>query len=106
MSMTGADGGFDMSSLLAQAQAMQQQFEDAQARLGTVTVEGSAGGNLVQVTMSGLGEVTGVKIAPEACDPTDTETLGDLIVAAIRDAGAKAQALAQGAMPQMPDLPF
>ena len=43
-------------------------------------------------------------IKPEACDPTDTETLADLIVAAVRDANHQAMALAQATMPAMPEL--
>ena len=44
------------------------------------------------------------EIKPEACDPDDTETLADLIVAAVRDANHQAMALAQAAMPPMPEL--
>ncbi|HEY3411336.1 MAG TPA: YbaB/EbfC family nucleoid-associated protein, partial [Propionicimonas sp.] len=43
-------------------------------------------------------------IKPEACDPEDTETLADLIVAAVRDANNQAMALAQATMPPMPEL--
>lgn len=99
-------GGFDLEALMSQAQALQDQFAQAQQELGAQTVTGSAGGGLVEVTMTGTGEVTAVTISPEACDPTDTETLGDLVVAAIRDAGKHAQQLAAGTMPQLPDLPF
>ena len=106
MSMFGGEGGFDMNALLAQAQAMQQQLADAQADLATRSVTGSAGGDLVTVTMSGTGEVTAVQIKPEAVDPDDTETLGDLVVAACRDAAARVQELAQASMPQIPGLPF
>ncbi len=106
MSMFGGEGGFDMNALLAQAQAMQQQLANAQDELAGKTVTGSAGGDLVTVTMTGTGEVTSVVIKPEACDPEDTETLGDLVVAAIRDAAHRAQTLAQASMPQIPGLGF
>ena len=49
------------------------------------------------------GELVGLLIKPEACDPEDTETLADLIVAAVRDANIQAMALAQATMPQMPN---
>lgn len=104
--MFGGEGGFDMSALLAQAQAMQQQLANAQEELARQSVTGSAGGDLVTVTMSGSGEVTGVRIRPEACDPDDTETLGDLIVAACRDAAHQVQTLAQATLPQIPGMPF
>jgi hypothetical protein len=84
----------DMSGLLAQAQAMQQQLLDAQRELAEATVEGSAGGDLVTATVSGAGELLGLVIKPEAVDPEDTETLADLVLAAVRDATGKAQALA------------
>jgi DNA-binding protein YbaB len=49
---------------------------------------------LVTATVSGANELLGLVIKPEAVDPSDTETLADLIVAAIRDATNKAQAVA------------
>ena len=84
----------DMSGLLAQAQAMQQQLLDAQRELAEATVEGSAGGDMVMATVSGAGELLGLVIKPEAIDPEDTETLADLVLAAVRDATGKSQALA------------
>ena len=76
----------DMSELLKQAQQMQQQLAAAQEQLAQEEVTGTAGGDLVSVTMTGQGEVTAVTIAPAAVDPDDLETLQDLIVAAFRDA--------------------
>jgi DNA-binding YbaB/EbfC family protein len=84
----------DMSGLLAQAQAMQEQFINAQQELAEMEIEGSAGGDLVTATVTGAGELVGLVIKPEAVDPSDTETLADLIVAAVRDATNKAQAVA------------
>ena len=82
------------AGLLAQAQAMQQQLLDAQRELSEATVEGSAGGDLVTATVTGAGELLGLVIKPEAVDPEDTETLADLVLAAVRDATGKSQALA------------
>jgi nucleoid-associated protein EbfC len=87
------DGG-DMSGLLAQAQAMQQQLLQAQQELAETQVTGSAGGDLVTATITGAGELIGLVIRPEAVDPDDTETLADLVLAAVRDATGKSQALA------------
>jgi nucleoid-associated protein EbfC len=84
-----------MGSLIQQAQQMQEQMVSAQQELGEVTVTGTAGGGLVEATVSGLGELSGLKIAPEAVDPQDTETLADLVIAAIRDANAQAETLQQ-----------
>ena len=49
----------DMSGLLAQAQAMQEQFLNAQQELADMQVEGSAGGDLVIATVTGAGELRG-----------------------------------------------
>ncbi len=84
----------DMSGLLAQAQAMQQQLFAAQQELAETEVTGSSGGDLVTATVTGAGELTGLTIKPEAVDPEDTETLADLILAAVRDANHQVQALA------------
>ena len=94
----------DLNALLAQAQAMQNQLEAAQADLANMTVHGTAGGEQVEATLTGTGELVGLKISPEACDPTDTETLADLIVAAVRDANQQAMAVAQATMPPLPEL--
>ena len=79
----------DMSGLLAQAQAMQQQLFHAQQELAETEVEGTAGGDLVTATVTGAGELVGLVIKPEAVDPEDTETLADLVLAAVRDATTK-----------------
>lgn len=91
-------GGFDMSNLLAQAQAMQSQLMEAQANLESQEVEGSAGGGLVTALVSGTGELLSLTINPQAVDPDDTETLADLIVAAVRDASENAKQVAANAM--------
>ncbi len=97
-------GSMDLSSLLEQAQALQSQLEQAQAELATKTVTGTAGGGLIEATVSGTGELLGLVIKPEAIDPSDPETLADLIVAAVRDGNHQAMALAQSTMPPMPEL--
>jgi nucleoid-associated protein EbfC len=88
----------DMHQLLAQAQAMQQQVMDAQARLAEAEVTGTAGGGLVTATVSGTGELKALVIDPKAVDPDDTETLADLVVAAVRAANEQAQELAADIM--------
>ncbi len=85
--------GFDMGSLLQQAQQMQQQMEEAQRALGERKVTGSAGGGLVTATVTGLGELVDLKISPEAADPQDTETLADLVIAAVQAANEEAEKL-------------
>jgi len=85
----------DMSALLAQAQQMQQRLMEAQEQLAASEVHGQAGGGLVQVTMKGSGEVVGVSIDPKVVDPSDVETLQDLIVGAVADASRQVTLLAQ-----------
>jgi DNA-binding YbaB/EbfC family protein len=89
------EGGFDMNALLQQAQEMQQQMVSAQEELASATVDGTVGDGLVTVTLSGTSELVGVKIRKGSFDPEEPEDLEDLIVAAYRDAKAKADALAQ-----------
>lgn len=96
----------DMNALLAQAQQMQTQMQQAQAELHGATFIGTAGGGLVEATMQGTGELIGLRIDPQAIDPADTESLADLIIAAVRDAGAKLNARAHAVLPQLPDMGF
>jgi nucleoid-associated protein EbfC len=84
-----------MSALLAQAQQMQQELVAAQERLISAEVHGKAGGGLVEVTVSGSGEVLAVTIDPKVVDPDDVETLQDLIIGALADASKQVTALAQ-----------
>jgi nucleoid-associated protein EbfC len=80
----------NMQQIMKQAQKMQEQVARAQAELAAAELTGTAGGGLVTVVMTGLGEVKSVRIDPEAVDPDDVESLEDLVVAAIRNA-AEAQ---------------
>ena len=79
----------NLQQLMKQAQKMQQQVTEAQAELAEAEVTGTAGGGLVTVTLTGLGEVKSVKIDPKVVDPDDVETLEDLVVAALHT-GAEA----------------
>jgi DNA-binding YbaB/EbfC family protein len=99
-------GGFDLGGLLQQAQAMQEQMAAAQERQAETVVEGSAGGGMVKVEMTGAGAFVSVSIAPGAVDPDDVEMLEDLVLAALRDAAAKVMELQEEAMGQvgLPDL--
>jgi DNA-binding YbaB/EbfC family protein len=75
-----------------------QQAFSAQAQAAQQVVEGTAGGGVVSVTMTGSGEVTSITLAPEVVDPGDIEMLQDLIVAALHDAGAKVADLQRQAL--------
>jgi hypothetical protein len=103
-----------MQEIMKQAQQMQQQLMSAQQELADSEVTGSAGGGLVTATVSGTGELKSLAIDPKAVDPTDVETLQDLVVAAVRDANRAVSELAQQKMGPLagglgggiPGLPF
>jgi DNA-binding YbaB/EbfC family protein len=87
-----------MQQIMQQAQQLQQQLASAQEELADAEVSGSAGGGLVSATVSGSGELKALAIDPKALEPGDTETLADLVVAAVRDASGRASELAQEKM--------
>ncbi len=86
----GGFGGGGMQGLMKQAQAMQDKLAQAQAELDEMEIEGSSGGGMVTVTVTGKKTVVGVKIDPKAADPDDVEMLEDLIIAALNEAYEKA----------------
>ena len=92
--MIPGGGQPNMQQLLQQAQKMQQDLANAQEELARTEVDGTAGGGLVKATVNGSGELRALVIDPKAVDPEDTETLADLVLAAVRDATHQAQALA------------
>jgi DNA-binding YbaB/EbfC family protein len=84
----------NIAGLMKQASQMQKKMEDMQAALEAMTVTGSAGAGMVEVTMSGKNELRSVRIDPKLADPAETEMLQDLIVAAHADAKRKIETLA------------
>ncbi len=99
-------GGLDFGAILEQAQAMQQQMQAAQESKAAEVVTGSAGGGMVTIEMTGDGEYRNVTIAPDAVDPDDVELLEELVLAALRDAGAKIAELQESVMEDigLPDI--
>lgn len=97
-----------MGNLMKQAQQMQENMKRAQAELANVEVEGVASNGLVKVVMTCRNEVKRVSIDDSVMD--DKETLEDLIVIAMKDATAKAEATAStrmgSLMPPGMKLPF
>jgi DNA-binding YbaB/EbfC family protein len=94
-------GGFDLNALMQQAQQMQEQLEQAQQRLAETTVDGTVAGGAVTVRVNGVGELVGVDIRAggfDGSDPDDLSDLGDMVVAAYRDAKAQADSLAAEAL--------
>lgn len=88
----------DMGNILKQAQKMQDDMQKIQDGLGDLTVQGSAGGGMVNVTANGKQEIVAIKIDQEVVDPEDVEMLEDLVLAAVNQALEKAQELASQEM--------
>ncbi len=78
--------GMNMAQMMKQARKMQEQLAAAQENLKDLTVDASAGGGMVKVTVSGDMQVKSVKIDPDALDPEDVEMLEDMVAAAVNEA--------------------
>lgn len=76
----------DLAQIVLKAQQMGDAVQRAQAALAEQRFTGTAGGNLVRAEVTGDGELRDVVIEKSAIDADDPETLGDLVVAAVRDA--------------------
>lgn len=81
-------------SFMRQAQELQAKLAKAQQELAEATVEGSAGGGAVKVTINGQQQLLSVKISPEVINPDDVEMLEDLVLAAVSEALTKSQEMA------------
>lgn len=76
-------GGF--GNMMKQAQKLQENMQRAQEEIASLEVEGSAGGGMVKVVMTGRHEVRKVTIDPEVLSD-DPEMVEDLVAAAMNDA--------------------
>jgi hypothetical protein len=90
--------GPNLNQLLKQAQQMQAEMAKAQEELKNETVEASAGGGMVKVTMTGDMQLREITISPDAIDPEDPELLQDMVTAAVNEALRSAQELAANRM--------
>ena len=87
-------GGMNnMQGMMKQMQKMQKEMEKEQEKLKEEKIEGTAGGGMVTVVVSGHKEVLDVSVKEEVVDPEDVEMLQDLIVAATNEALNKADQL-------------
>jgi nucleoid-associated protein EbfC len=109
MVMMRGGGMGNMQNMMKQMQKMQKKMAEAQEELGEKKIEGSAGGGMVTVIVTGHKEVVDVIIKPEAVDPDDIEMLQDLVLAATNDALKKVEELTNSTMGQFTkgmNLPF
>lgn len=91
----------DIMGMMKKAQEMQAKIGEMQAELENATVEGQAGGGMVAVTLSGKGEMKGLKIDPSLLNPEEAEILEDLLMAAHADARKKAEEMSASKMQEM-----
>ena len=82
----GGGGMGNMNNLMKQAQKMQRQMEEASKALEEEELTATAGGGVVEVTVSGKKEITKIKLSEEVVDPDDIDTLEDLFMAATNEA--------------------
>jgi len=94
--MAGSLG--DLGGLLKQAQKMQRQVAELQEELAKKTFDGSSGGGMVKVTVSGKKEFLEIKIDKQVVDSEDVGMLEDLVAVAVKDAMAKAEDASESAM--------
>jgi DNA-binding YbaB/EbfC family protein len=88
----------DFMGMMKQAAQLQSKMQALQAELDSITVEGTAGGGMVTVTLTAKGDMKGAKIDASLMKPGETEILEDLLVAAHADARRKSEAVMQDKM--------
>lgn len=91
----------DIMGMMKNLQGMQARMQEFQENLGNLVVEGRSGGGMVTVSLSGKGEMRGLRIDPSLFREDSVEILEDLIVTAHNDAKQKAEAEVQGRMAEM-----
>ncbi|MFW2544550.1 YbaB/EbfC family nucleoid-associated protein [Primorskyibacter sp. 2E107] len=91
----------DMAKMMKQAQEMQGKVQQLQEDLNAMTVVGESGAGLVKATATAKGELKALDIDPSIFDPNEKEVVEDLILAAIKDAQAKAQDRSQREMSRL-----
>lgn len=89
--LKGLGGLGDMAKMMKAAKDMQEKMGSLQADLETITVTGESGAGLVKATCTAKGELKALDIDPSIFQPDEKEVVEDLILAAIKDAQAKAQ---------------
>ena len=88
----------DMAKMMKAAQDMQQKMAELQEEMHSIMVEGESGAGLVKASCTAKCELKGLDIDPSIFNSDDKEVVEDLILAAIKDAQAKASARAQDEM--------
>ena len=87
--------------MMRQAQQLQKKMEELQKEVEDSTVVATAGGGVVSVVANGKMLVESISIDPEVVSPDDVEMLEDLVTAAVNEALAKAQDMANAKMSEL-----
>ena len=85
-------------NMMRQMQQMQGRMQKLQEELGELTVEGTAGGSVVKITIDGHQNVRDIEISPEIVDPEQVDMLQEIVLSAINDAVEKSKKLAEDKM--------
>ncbi len=88
----------NLAGLMKQASQMQEKMKEMQEKLEAAELEGVAGAGLVRLTLTGKGMLKSITVDPKLADPTETEMLQDLILAAHADAKSKLDAFTESEM--------
>ena len=105
----------NVQKMMQQAQMVQQKLQEMQEKFRDIDVTGESGGGMVKVTMNCVGDVRGISIDPSVITPDDKETLEDLIIAAVNNAGDAKESRIQSetaemmksmGLPEGTELPF
>jgi DNA-binding YbaB/EbfC family protein len=99
--LKGLGGLGDMAGMMKKAKEMQSKMEQMQHDLNSVTVVGESGAGLVKATATAKGDLTALDIDPSIFNSDDKEVVEDLILAAIKDAQAKAAEKSEEEMGKM-----
>jgi DNA-binding YbaB/EbfC family protein len=88
----------NFGNILKQAQQMQAKMAEVQRQLESLEIKGNSGGGMVEVVLSGKGDLISIKIDPSIVDPKEADVLEDLITAAFNDAKKKVEEASNAAM--------
>lgn len=100
----------NFNQLMKQAQKMQEKIKEAQSKMYEITVDGSAGGGMVTISLDGKNDIRGLKIDPKLMNPDEVDIVADLVIAAYKDAKSKLESKMSeqlgGLLPPGMNLPF
>lgn len=101
---------FDMMKMMGKIKEAQQKIQEAQNKLGDITVESEAGAGMVKATVNGHKQVVDLQIDKSLLKPEDEEMLRDLVIAAVNKGIVEAEEKAKEEIKKsteglIPDIP-